>query len=91
MFIFKIEGNPGICNHSNESGGHYARWNNQRKTNPAWYHLYVESKTEVEHIGTEREKWLPGAGGGREVGKRDHNSSYQGHLGGSVGEVSGST
>ena len=43
----------------------------QRKTNTAWYHLYVKSKKEIKNskvkfTETENrkvEKWLPGAGG----------------------------
>ena len=41
------EGNPAICDNVDGPWGHYVKWKKplrQRKTNPVWYHLDVESK-----------------------------------------------
>ena len=45
LLIHEKEGNSATCNNSDETGGHYTKWNKpDRKTNTVWYHLYVESK-----------------------------------------------
>ena len=53
LLILKKDGNPAICNSRDGSEGHDAKWNKpDRKTDTAWFHLYVESKR-VKHIEAE--------------------------------------
>ena len=52
LFSSEKEGNPAICDSVNGNGGYYVKWNIRKKTNTAWYHLYVESK-KPELIKTE--------------------------------------
>lgn len=55
LFSHEKEGNPAICDNVDGPWGHYTKWDvRQRKTNPVWYCLDVESKkTSV----TQRVKW----------------------------------
>ena len=50
-----------MCSNMDELGGHYAKWNRQRKTNIVWYYLHVEYK-KVKFIDARGEWWLLEAG-----------------------------